>query len=454
VSLLVVGFVAAACLGAGAALLAAAGALPGGRPRAAAALESAALAFVAGLVTLFVMLLALDAAGVPWRRKTLLPAIVLLGLATLAVAWWRRRSDPASALLPCTAEPLGWGDGAAAVAVAAFAWGCWTRLAAIPDFVYHWGAKGRRYQEAGGVDFAFLADPLRLTDHPDYPNLLPSLYATTAHLRGFFDERAMLLFSPLFIAAMLLAARTVLGRGTGSRAFRQGGLAAVGLTVAFFSIAYRMAGGGDLVLTLGLMAALPALLPGAATDRRRVDGDDLRLGLAAALTAAVKIEGVPLAALLVAVRWGLGDVRGRRFAPRRLLRLALPVATVVLPWAASNLAHGLFQENNTGSWDGERLAVVARAAFEVMGTAEWHGLPWLLAALPALLFVRRLRPAAALLLAQGGFYLFVYLTSPVDTRFYVLSSLPRLLFHLLVPTLVLVAVALAPGETPKAKRPG
>lgn len=448
-SLLVIAFVAAACLAVGGASLAAAGALPGWRPdvsasaRIAAALEAAALAFVAGLVALFVLLLALDATGIPWRRRTLVPGVALLALAAVAIAWWRRRAAPASAFLPTPAAPLGWGDGAALAAVAAFAWGCWHRATAIPDFVYHWGAKGRRYQQAGGIDYDFLADPLRLTDHPDYPNLLPSLYAATAHLRGFFDERAMLLFSPLFLAVLLLSARTALARGTASPALRKGGLAAVAFAAASFAIAYRMAGGGDLVLTMALVAALPALLPAAETTRRRVDGDDLRLGLAAALAAAVKIEGVPLALLLVALRGGLRDEGGRRFAPRRWLRLALPVAAVTLPWVAANLTHGLFQANNTGSWDAERLGVVARAALEVMATPEWHGLPWLLAALPALLVVPRLRPAAALLLAQGGFYLFVYLTSPVDTRFYVLSSLPRLLFHLLAPALVLYAVALA-----------
>ena len=459
-SVLVVAFVTAACVAVGAGLLAAAGALPwppaaaGRSARAAAAFEAAALAFVAGLVACFLLLLAFDLAGVPWRRRTLVPGLAALAAANLAAGRYRRRRGALT--VPVAGAPPGWGDGAAGVAVAAVAWGCWSRLAAIPDFVYHWGAKGKRYQQAGGIDYAFLADPLRLTDHPDYPNLLPSLYAATAHLRGFFDERAMLLFSPLFVAAAVLAARGALVRGTASPPYRQGGTAAVALAAAMFAIGYRMAGGGDLVVSLALLSALPALLPaaqdaavegrGARDAAAATRADDLRLGWAAALAAAVKIEGVPLAALLIGVRWWLGGA-GRRFAVRRLPRLALPAAAVVVPWAAANLVHGLFQENNTGSWDGERLAVVARAALEVFATREWHGLPWLLAALPAVLLVRRLRPAAALLLAQAGFYLAVYLTSPVDTEFYVLSSLPRLLYHLLLPALVLYALALAPRQS-------
>lgn len=92
--------------------------------------------------------------------------------------------------------------------------------------------------------------------------------------------------------------------------------------------------------------------------------------------------------------------------------------------------------------------MAVRAAAEAFATPEWMGLPWLLLLLPALLAPRATRAAAAVLLLQGGFYAWVFLTSPVDTRFLVLSSLPRLLFHLVPPLLVLLAVALfaAPGR--------
>ena len=102
--------------------------------------------------------------------------------------------------------------------------------------------------------------------------------------------------------------------------------------------------------------------------------------------------------------------------------------------------------------------MAARAAAEAFASPEWAGLPWLLLLVPALLALRRTRAAAAVLLLQGGFYAWVFLTSPVDTRFLVLSSLPRLLFHLVPPLLVLLAVALfAERETAPplpAARPG
>jgi len=179
--------------------------------------------------------------------------------------------------------------------------------------------------------------------------------------------------------------------------------------------------------------------------------------MAAALAAGVKIEGVPLALLLLALRLvadGGGDASGtaagwRRWAAstlRRVPRLAGPPALVIAPWLFTCLRHGLFRGTNSGELQLSRLGTVAGAAGEVFNLPEWHALPWLLLLLPPLLLHRRLRPAAALLLAQGAFYLYIYLAAPVDTEFYVLSSLPRLLYHLLPAHLVLLTLAAAGRE--------
>jgi hypothetical protein len=472
-SLLPVLLLAVAALALGAAVLAAAGdpgVGSGARHRFgfAAAVDLAARSAVAGLVLLFVLLLALDAAGVPWRRRSLAAGGAVLFVALAAVAWYRQRGTSrrdAPAPPTPTAAPFGWGDGVALAAVATFAWACWQRLVAIPDFVYHWGLKGKRYALAGGVDVAFLADPLRLTDHPDYPNLLPSLYAATSHLRGFFDERSMLLWSPVFLLLLVGGARTALARGAaGDGAARrrvfawswlQAGTAAAALLAAMFAIGYDLAGGADLVIAAAVVVALPALL-GADPDRTAASrrSDDLTVGMAAALAAGAKIEGVPLALLLLVLRLvadggaaPAGAVAGwpaRAVSTlRRLPRLAGPPALVVAPWLVTCLRHGLFRETNGGDFQLAHFGTVAGAALEVFNLPEWHGLPWLLVLLPPLLLSRRLRPAAALLLVQGGFYLYVYLAAPVDTEFYVLSSLPRLLYHLLPAHLVLLTLAAA-----------
>lgn len=432
----------------GGALLAAAGPDGGRRPE-------PALALVAGLVALHAVLLLLDLAGVAWSRGTL-GAVWGAGMAAAGVVAWRRRGDLAGerggaggAAGGLRRLGLGWGDAVAAGAGLLYAAAAWTRRVTIPDFVYHWGLKAKRYLLAGGVDYAFLADPLRLTDHPDYPSLVPGLYAAVGLVRGAFHERAALLASVAFFALTVAGARRAAAVAGLPRAAAQGTVAAVALTLAGFGIGYRMAGAADWPVVAALLVALPALVrrPAAAADGGL---DTLRLGLAAALAAGSKIEGVPLAALLVAAglaRWVVAARRTAGGAARRALaadlaRLVVPSLALVVPWAIQNLRHGLFAAENTGPLVAARVAVAARATVESFATAEWLGLPWLLLLLPALLLPPATRAAAAVLLVQSGFYAWVYLTSPVDTRFLVLSSLPRLLFHLVPPVLVLLAVAL------------
>jgi len=415
--------------------------------------EGAVPAAAAGLVAFHLLLLGYDLAGVDWRRRTLAAGLAALAAAAALAAWRVRRAARADVPpeLEPPADPPGWADGVALLCLGVFAAAASSLRATIPDFVYHWGLKAKRYHLAGGIDWAWLADPLALTEHPDYPSLVPGLYAATAHLRGYFDERALLAWSVVFFALCVLAARRALAAGAGGRAVRRAGLALVAAALATFGVGYEMAGSADWLLALAVLAALPALLaPGHAAEPA-AGGDpaagDLEVGLAAALAAGAKIEGVALAALLVAARLARpggpagGPWRGRL---RRLPRLALPPALVVGPWLAGNLRHGLFQPDNTGSWDAARIEVVARAVVEALGTAEWYGLPWLLLALPALLAVRRTRAAGAVVALQLAFYLGVYLTAPVDTRLYVLSSFPRLLFQLLPGLLVALVALLAP----------
>lgn len=410
--------------------------------------EALALDALAGVVALFVLLLLLDLTGVPWRRTVLALTLLLTGgvLAALAV---RRRHSGKPVEAGVTATPAGWGDAAAVAALLIFAAAAWTRRVNIPDFVYHWGLKGKRYWLAGGIDFAFLGDPLRLTDHPDYPNLLPSLYAVTAEVLGRFRERAMLAWSVLFLALLVVLARRALEVGAEGRPERrlavQVGTAGVAMVAVTFALAHHLAGGGDLLVALAVTAAMPGLLGGRETERWRVAAGDLQVGLAAALAAGAKIEGVPLAAFLVAVRWwkvgGWAALRRPVALLARVPRLALPPLLAIVPWLAGCVRYGLFQSANTGRVELGRWADVWPAVWQVVNMDDWHRLPWLLLALPLLLLSPRLRPAALVLHLQAAFYLYVYLTAPVDTTFYVLSSLPRLLYHLVVPAVVLVVIA-------------
>jgi hypothetical protein len=234
----------------------------------------------------------------------------------------------------------------------------------------------------------------------------------------------------------------------------------VALAAAAFGIGHQMAAAADWVIALALLAAVPSLLapPGRETD--------LQIGCAAALAAAAKTEGLPLAVLLILVRFlqqlarfremrRLGAYEMHRFGAgelRRLtasaLRLGLPAAAVVLPWLAGVHRWGLFQEFNQGAFDLHRAAVVFPALGESLRGGAWHGLYWGLALLPWLALDRRLRPLAVVVSLQLAFYLYVYFSARVDAEFLVLSSFPRLVLHLLPAVLVAAAVA-APGMRKK-----
>ncbi|HUO86912.1 MAG TPA: hypothetical protein VM617_05945, partial [Thermoanaerobaculia bacterium] len=252
-----------------------------------------ALALVAGLVCLHGLLLLFDLAAVPWRRAPLAAGwVVATGLASWLA--WRRRG-PGGRSSAATLE--GWnrpgpGDAVAAVALVAYAGASWTRLITIPDFVYHWGIKAKRHLLAGGIDYAFLADPLRLTDHPDYPSLVPGLYAAVGVVRGAFHERAALLASVAFFALAVAATRRTVRVARLSPAAAQGTVALVALVLAMFGIGHRMAGAADWPIVAALLVALPGMLaaPGGGAE---AGGDGaMRLGFAAALAAGAKIEGV------------------------------------------------------------------------------------------------------------------------------------------------------------------
>ncbi|HPK65784.1 MAG TPA: hypothetical protein PKX99_04300, partial [Thermoanaerobaculia bacterium] len=99
-----------------------------------------------------------------------------------------------------------------------------------------------------------------------------------------------------------------------------------------------------------------------------------------------------------------------------------------------------------------RLGEIAPAVFRVARTPEWQGAPFALLLWPLLLLRPRLRALALVLAGQAGFYLWTYLTKPVDTALLVLASLPRLLLHLLPALLLgLLLAAAPPGESRPAE---
>jgi hypothetical protein len=382
-----------------------------------------ALQLTAGLVGLHLWLLGLDLVGLAWSRGSIVGGVVLAS----ALLRWRLGAPGPSA---AQRGRLGWGEAVAVAALVAFALAAVAVWSLNPDFIYHWGIKGKRYLLAAGIDFEFLAAPANVVRHPDYPNLLPGLYAATALLAGRWAEPSMLAWTAVAFGLVLAAAREAL-RDRGSFA-RQATLAYLGLSGGAFGIGFLTPGGPDWWIALAPLLALPAFLEaGRGEPRAGLRARDAQVALAAALAAGAKVEGLPLAAFLLGVYW---LVRGPRERWRSLPRLLLPVGAVAGLWLWGCFAHGLFVEQR-GGWPTLRfLPEILVSVGESLRFPEWHRASAVFGLAPALLLMRRTRALGVVLTLQAAFYLYVYLSFPVTTaeeaRYLVRSNAARLLLHL------------------------
>jgi hypothetical protein len=382
-------------------------------------------AFVAGAVLLHLLLSALDTIGLRWSA-----AIVIVPLLLAAALGWRPTRVVASA-------GPGWGDLLALGAVLVFAALAWTLWITFPDFIYHWGLKAHHDLLAGHVDYAFLAKPDHWAIHPDYPSLFPELLATTALVGGGWDERALLLGSPLLLLLVLVAVRELLVVEGVSSFRRNTVVALLAFTLAAFAVANLMAGAADWLLVLALVGAMPALLASPS------NAADLQLGLCAALAVASKQEGVVMAAALVAVQL----VRHRR--TRLPIGWLSGAALVALPasifayHAARVAQHHLLQPYDKAVPSAARIGAVLLAMGNSLVSPVWSGLALLLLVLPFLVLARPLRPFVAVASLQLFAYVVVCAGQPSDEQasFLVLTTFTRIVLQLLPATLAAAAVA-------------
>jgi hypothetical protein len=428
-----------------------------------------ALAGAAGWVLLHGLLTAYWLLGVPWRLGALLPPVLLLALLPLfdssfstqgwwpVIDWesWKRRAREPGVL-------------AVLITLGALAGGILTYGLTNPDFVYHWGIKGHRFFLARGLDLPFLDLAGNWPVHPEYPNLLPELFAATALATGRFIDQTLPLWSVVFLGLIALAIHGTLRRAGNDRRLAAAGAAAVTALLAMFAAAHRLPGGADELIALALLlsvAPLAGMLEDASPEERL--GADLQIALAMALAASVKLEGVVLAVSIflaygvVSARQHGGDGALRQRLPelmKRWLRIVLPALALVLPWLFTAAAHGWFGEPNSGPFQLAHAPAVLSALGQAVLHPSWYGLalPALLA-LPLLALSRRnrfLRPVLAVCAVQLLVYALIYCTALRQPELWVRSSFPRLLVHVVPTLLTLVCVAACrwarkpePGET-------
>lgn len=385
-----------------------------------------AAGLAAGLATSHAVLYGLSVVGLRWS-----PPLLAAGAFLLLAAG---RRGVREILTPSGPRP-GWGDWIALVALGILAWYALELKIVLADFAYHWGVKGEKFFLARGVDWSYLGSASSYRIHPDYPTLVPELYALTALLLGRFAEPAMMAWSVIFALALVVAGRRAMASAGASRQAVQVASAVLGLLIAAYALRHGLVGGADWLPALALLVALPVL--GEPPD----PVGDWTVGVAAALAAAAKIEGVPLAALLVAVHLA-PRLRRWRLGYGALLRCAGPLACVALPWLLVTWHRHLFLGSNSGSLTAEKVSAVGVTLFESLGLAGggvgWHGLPLLLLGLPWLLLRRRARPLAFVLFLQAAFFVYAWASESADTVNLVRWSEERLFFQLLPALVVLL----------------
>jgi hypothetical protein len=383
-------------------------------------------AFVAGAVTLHLGLTLADRFDLAWSPGLLAALLLGGGLLARGLAGGEPRAGPRSIRRP------GWGLVVGAVPVLAFGALAAVHLGHTPDFVFHWGTKAARWVAERGVDPALFSGDSGWRLNPGYPQLVPELMALPGLVAGRFVERAALLVAPAVAAITLLVWRRA-AQASGSGGFElEAGTAIAGITLGGFGFVHGAAGGADGVIALALLAGVAALV---LRDRPSAVP---ALSLAAALAAAAKSEGSTIAALLLGVDAALAGSRaGFRGAIARLLRTGMAPLAVIALW--STFEGRLYLPHRASLPDLARLGRVVEAIGESALRPE-AGFQWVfLLALPGCLARRELRPAALVVAGQAVAMLAAYLLEPEDPGFLVVSTLPRIVSHL-VPAVLLLAV--------------
>ncbi len=248
-----------------------------------------------------------------------------------------------------------------ALGVCAYALRALTEPMWANDFVAIWGLKGKTIFGTAGYPERFYRSPALSFSHPEYPLGLPLLYAGTAFLLGRWDDHAMALLFPLFQVATLCVLWGWLRRRSVPPA---AALLSAGV-LAWFEPLYSgfLTGMADVPLSFGALLLGTSL----ADALEETDGGALRrLAFASALIAAIKNEGLFLAAAAAAIAL-LSTRRSGRRAALTALSAALVVRTAHVPWR-SRLPLADF-DLGSGSWArlGESLAAAAALVGPVLG---------------------------------------------------------------------------------------
>ena len=114
----------------------------------------------------------------------------------------------------------------------------------------------------------FSAAEWNLVAHRDYPQLVPELYALQSMIAGRFSEPALLVWSAVWFAALLIAACEALDAWNVRQDWARWVFVVLTLAIGVFAVGHLMAGSVDWIIAFALTAALPALVRPALRSRR------------------------------------------------------------------------------------------------------------------------------------------------------------------------------------------
>ncbi|MBL9212503.1 MAG: glycosyltransferase family 39 protein [Opitutaceae bacterium] len=307
--------------------------------------------FVAGVVGLVSVVIAIDAAGVPLSPLSLGAAWAALTMAAALAAWnARSRPEPAGA-------PSAWRPHALlllplvpVLAVVVY------RAAAQPlfgvDTVFRWNYLAEQMLARGTLSFY---PPVTAADYEIYSwpdGIAPAVASVYAWIYGLAGATRPALTAPVVVLqfALVLAAIHALARRLFSDRAAAG---AVALAACSPLLAWSTAMGQETGLTAIALLALLLYLPGSRAEE--TTGRLGFAGLAAGLGGLAREYGLVLPLL------GLALCAGRRLSPGAALRFAFVALVTTAPWYLRNALHtgnplfnlslgGLFPVNEVHAW--------------------------------------------------------------------------------------------------------
>lgn len=209
---------------------------------------------------------------------------------------------------------------AVAVAVGAVALCTLAGKTASPDILFHWGPKAQRFASARGIDAAYFHLPFHDYMRPDYPPLVPNLYAWATLMSGQFSWEAAIWLFPILLALTGVAAGGLMALRLDDDA-RASGRALLLATIGSIGIASTFGGIAEMPLLFFEVSGLALLLFGGTVPCQ------LLAGLCLAGAPATKVEGVVVAFAAALAFAFLAQARGARLGA--LLRTGLPSALIL-----------------------------------------------------------------------------------------------------------------------------